>query len=158
MGTEVLAVPSPWDAAFNSLLCDSYERLLGHPLVSDAPDETDIAHWLYHDAPFAVLAQNVADDPVFVYANIAAQQCFGYAWDEFSGLPSRLSAPSADRAARERLMAGVKQEGYVTGYRGLRQSKSGRQFWIEDVTIWNLIDTSGTVRGQAALISSWSNT
>jgi hypothetical protein len=153
----VLSAPLPLDVAFVSLLCGSYERLLGRPLASGAVDGEDIARWLYHDAPFAVLAQDAADDPAFVYANIAAQRRFAYSWEEFSGLPSRLSAPSADRAARNRLMAGVLSDGYVEGYRGLRESGAGQRFWIEDVTIWNLAGTDGTVRGQAAVIPSWSD-
>ncbi|MFI6621842.1 MEKHLA domain-containing protein [Streptomyces sp. NPDC050528] len=149
-------VSSPLDTTFFSLLNGSHERLLGRPLTSGAPIGVELPYWLYHDAPYAVLAQDAADDPAFVYANTAAQQCFGYSWEEFSGLPSRLSAPVADRSARDRLMADVRRRGFAEGYRGLRESRTGRRFWIADVTIWNLHDTDGTVRGQAALIPSWS--
>ncbi|MFI6937526.1 MEKHLA domain-containing protein [Streptomyces sp. NPDC050287] len=44
-----------------------------------------------------------------------------------------------------------------TGYRGIRVGKSGRPFWIEDVTMWDLIDADGTMHGQAAVIRSWSD-
>jgi len=154
----VLVVPTPLDPTFTSLLRGSYQRLLGKPLAPEARSEVDAGSWLYHEAPFAVLAQNASADPAFVYANINAQRYFEYSWAEFSGLPSRLSAPSADREARGRLMAGVLRDGYFEGYRGLRESKSGRRFWIEDVTIWNLADADGAVQGQAALIRSWSGT
>jgi hypothetical protein len=152
-----LSAISPLDAAFFSLLSGSYERLLGPSLTPADLKGTDAARWLYGEAPFAVLAQDVSDDPAFVYANIAAQRCFSYSWKEFLGMPSRLSAPVADRSARERLMAGVRRNGYVEGYRGLREGGTGRMFWIEDVTIWNLADMDGAVRGQAALVSSWSD-
>lgn len=155
--TAVLAVESPPSPAFTTLLRDSHQRWVGRPLAPEAGTEPDLATWLYRDAPFAVLAQDAAADPAFVYANRTAQECFGYSWEEFSGLPSRLSAPSADRAARDRLMAGVRRDGYVEGYRGLRESKSGLRFWIEDVTIWNLTDPDDAVLGQAALIRSWSD-
>lgn len=148
----LLVVPSPLDPAFTSLLCSSYRQLLGKPLIAEAQGETDPGFWLYHDAPYAVLAQNACADPAFVYANITAQRYFEYSWEEFSGLPSRLSASSGDREARDRLMAGVLRDGYVEGYRGLRESKSGRRFWIDDVTIWNLSGTDGDIQGQAALI------
>lgn len=164
MRTDVIALSSPLDTAFFSLLKGSYEQLLGRALVPKVLDDVGEANWLYHDAPFAVLAQNTADDPAFVYANIAAQRLFAYSWEEFSGLPSRLSAPVADRAARNRLMAGVLSHGYAEGYRGLRVAGTGQRFWIEDVTIWNLMDADAdgagsgdTVRGQAALIRAWSN-
>ena len=48
--------------------------------------------WLYEHAPFGLLAHDTSADPRFVYANSTAQGCFGYAWEEFVGLPSRLSA------------------------------------------------------------------
>lgn len=152
------AKSSPLDPTFTSLLCASYLRLLGKPLVPDVWSEAHAGSWLYRAAPFALLAHDAGADPAFVYANIKAQRCFEYSWAEFSGLPSRLSAPSADREARDRLMAGVLRDGYFEGYRGLRESKSGRRFWIEDVTIWNLADADGAVHGQAALIRSWSDT
>ncbi|MGW6016135.1 MEKHLA domain-containing protein, partial [Streptomyces sp. NPDC055210] len=81
---------------------------------------------------------------------------FGDSWHEFCGLPARLSAPAADRAERDRALAGVTGDGYVEGYRGLRISGTGRRFWIENVTIWNLADREGSVRGQAAIVRSWS--
>ncbi|MEU8718672.1 MEKHLA domain-containing protein [Streptomyces sp. NPDC048663] len=147
----------PLDTAFFSLFSGSYKRLLGKELVPKSWNDAEAAGWLYHDAPFAVLAQDSADDPAFVYANMAAQQLFAYSWREFVGLPSRLSAPLAGRGARDRLMAGVRSQGYAEGYRGLRESGTGRRFWIEDVTIWNLTAADGAVCGQAALIRSWSN-
>lgn len=150
-------MPSPLDQGFFSLLSGSYERLLGRPLTSTTSARADAARWLYYEAPFAVLAQDGSDDPVFVYANTAAQLCFAYSWEQFRGLPSRLSAPVADRSARQRLLAGVRRDGYVEGYRGLREAGTGQRFWIEDVTVWNLVDGDGAVRGQAALIPSWSD-
>ncbi|MFD8723527.1 MEKHLA domain-containing protein [Streptomyces sp. NPDC059629] len=157
MKTDAISVSSPIDPAFFTLLTGSYERLLGRPLAPETPNGMDAAAWLYHEAPFAVLGQNAGHDPNFVYANTTAQRCFAYSWEEFTNLPSRLSAPVADRAARDRLMAGVLRDGYVEGYRGLRESGTGHRFWIEDVTIWNLADADGTLRGQAALIRSWSD-
>lgn len=151
-----LSVSSPLDHSFVSLLCGSYERLLGKPLTAGAPAGQDVAHWLYHEAPFALLAQDATDDPAFVYANIAGQTRFAYSWEEFCGTPSRLSAPPTNREARQSLMAGVARDGYVEGYRGLRVSGSGQLFWIEDVTIWNLVGEDGALRGQAAAIPSWS--
>jgi hypothetical protein len=134
------------------LLNDSYLRLLDKPLV---PEGVDGAGWLYSSAPFAVLAHDGGADPVFMYANRTAQACFEYSWDEFIQLPSRLSAEAAERADRQRLLDAVARQGFVTGYRGVRVAKSGRRFWIEDGTIWQLYDEHENYRGQAALIPSW---
>ena len=43
----------------------------------------------------------------------------------------------------------------ATGYQGLRISKSRRRFWIEDVTVWQLIDEQGTLHGQGAIYRRW---
>jgi hypothetical protein len=134
------------DPVFFTLLTGSYQRLLGTPLG----DQGRGPSWLYYDAPFAVVAHNTEADPRFIYANKAAQACFEYSWEEFSALPSRLSAEAPERADRQRLLESVARNGFMRGYRGLRIAKSGRRFWIEDGIIWQLIDTDGISRGQAA--------
>jgi hypothetical protein len=138
------------DPVFFDLLTGSYARLTGAPLV--APDQD--ADWLYHDAPFVVLAHNGEDDPRFVYANRTAQVCFDYPWDEFVTLPSRLSAEAPDRAERQRLLDEVTRSGFVSNYSGIRVAKSGRRFRIENGVVWQLIDTDGILRGQAATFPS----
>lgn len=135
------------DVALFRLLAGSYLRWSGEPLVPRGCG----AGWLYAQAPFALLAHDGGLDPRFIYANLAAQRCFEYSWEEFIGMPSRLSAGPADRAERQRLLDAVRREGLVRGYRGLRVAKSGRSFWIEDGVIWQLVDEAGVVRGQAAL-------
>jgi hypothetical protein len=136
------------------LLTSSYATLVGGRLV---PDEvSDVAAWLY-DAPFGLLAHDTSPDPVFVYANRTAQEHFEYGWDEFVGLPSRLSAGEEDRNARAALLDAVRRQGYTDDYRGPRVAKSGRRFWIDDVTVWNLITPGSERVGQAALIRRWSD-
>ncbi|MEG6509956.1 MEKHLA domain-containing protein [Methyloligella sp. 2.7D] len=139
------------DPDFFALLTGSYARLVGRPLV--APGQGPA--WLYDAAPFAVLAHDTQADPHFVYANKAAQRCFEYGWEEIVGLPSRLSAEPQERAERQRLLDAVTQDGFVTGYRGVRIAKSGRRFFIEDGLIWQLFDEAGIYRGQAATFSTW---
>ena len=141
------------DAGFFALLTSSYARIVGKPLVAEGLD----ASWLYNDAPFAVLAHNTNADPVFVYANRTAQACFEYGWDEFVTVPSRLSAEAPNREERQRLLDAVKRNGFISDYRGLRIAKSGRRFWIEGGTVWELVDADGTRRGQAAMFTSWTD-
>jgi hypothetical protein len=133
-----------------ALLLDNHHKLVGTRLEPDGLSRAEAERWLYADAPFGVLAHDASADPVFFYANETAQRAFEYDWAEFTALPSRLSAGPQDRAERQALLAGVARDGFVTGYRGLRVARSGRQFWIEDVTIWNLLDDAGTYVGQAA--------
>jgi hypothetical protein len=139
------------DPAFFDLLTGSHARLVGAPL---APPSADPA-WLYHHAPFAVLAHSTAADPIFIYANQAAQACFEYHWDEFTTLPSRLSAEAPNRTERQALLDAVARHGFMSGYRGERIAKSGRRFWIEQGTVWQLTDRDGVTHGQAATFASW---
>jgi len=94
-------------------------------------------------------------DPRFVYANRTAQRCFGYSWEEFIGLPSRLSAEAPERSARQALLDAVARDGFASGYRGVRVTKSGHRFWIEDGVVWRLVGRDGAPAGQAATFSAW---
>ena len=138
------ANPAPEDSQFFALLTSSFARLVGRPLGAGS------ATWLYREAPFVVLAHNTDPDPRFIYANRAAQSCFGYDWDEFVTLPSRLSAESGLREKRQAVLEAVTRDGFVAGYSGIRIAKSGRRFRISDTVIWQLADETGAVRGQAA--------
>jgi hypothetical protein len=148
---QFYANPAPEDSEFFSLLTGSYARLVGKPLGADS------AVWLYRDAPFVVLAHNTDPDPRFIYANRAAQACFGYSWEEFVTLPSRLSAEAGLREKRQAVFDSVDRDGFVAGYSGIRIAKSGRRFRILDTVIWQLMDDAGTVHGQAATFSEWKN-
>ena len=46
---------------------------------------------------------------------------------------------------------------YAANYRGPRIAKSGRRFWIEDTTVWNLLGSESELLGQAALIRNWAD-
>ncbi|MBY5533701.1 MEKHLA domain-containing protein [Rhizobium leguminosarum] len=144
---------NPNDPEFFELLVGSFRRLVGRPLVErDRGPE-----WLYGDAPFALLAHNTDADPVFVYANATAQKRFGYSWSEFTKLTSRLSAGPSEREERQALLDAVGRKGYMTRYRGLRVTKSGRRFWMEDGVVWQLRDERGRDFGQAAMFSKWTD-
>jgi len=142
------------DPEFFALLTRSYARLVGTPLVPEGCDPA----WLYHEAPFAVVAHNTDPDPRFIYANRTAQSCFEYPWHEFIQLRSRFSAEEPNRFERQRLLESVSQKGFVTGYSGLRIASSGRRFWIEGGVVWQLMNEIGVSFGQAAVFHSWRNT
>jgi PAS domain-containing protein len=134
------------DARFAALLAGSFLRLVGRAL-GEAPD----AAFLYQEASFCLLAHDGAADPCFIYANEAAQARFGYSWEEFLRLPSRLSAEAPERGERERLLAAVRRQGFIENYRGVRIAKSGRRFLIENAVVWELVDEAGMRHGQAAM-------
>ncbi|MDO9410552.1 MEKHLA domain-containing protein [Patulibacter sp.] len=142
----VLTVAGPLDPTLFTLLTRSHLGLTGEPLVPDGagPD------WLYEDAPFGLLAHTEEPDPRFVYANRTAQDRFASTWDQLVGTRSRLAAEPDAQEDRDRLLAAVTRDGFFRGYRGRRIGRTGRRFWIEDVTMWNLLDEDGARVGQAA--------
>jgi hypothetical protein len=103
------------------------------------------------NAPRAIVAHGTEADPVFFYGNRLALQLFEMTFDEFTRLPSRLSAEPLAREERALLLDRVTRQGYVDGYSGLRIAKSGKRFMIADGTVWNLVDGYGRRHGQAAV-------
>ncbi len=143
-----------FQAAHVRLLLGSYKRLTGKPLLSDALDAVQAAKRMFH-APFAVVSHDAQADPIFNYANLTALALFGFSWDEFTALPSRLSAEPINRAERKKLLQAVTKKGFIDHYQGIRISKQGMKFQISDAVVWNLYDVGDVYRGQAACIRDW---
>ena len=128
------------------LLASSYHRLTARVLLEN--EETPRALF---EAPFGLVSHNTEPVPIFNYGNQTALSAFEMSWPEFTRLASRDSAEAVNRKERESLMSKVRKDGFVDNYRGVRIASSGRRFWIERATIWNVIDEFGTYRGQAAV-------
>lgn len=136
-----------------SMLNSSYRRLLGKDLIADVGNDEQFARALFH-APFAVVSHNTAAEPIFNYANLTALQLFAMDWDEFTQLPSRLSAEPVNQAERQRLLAEVTAKGYISNYQGVRIAKTGQRFLIKNALVWNLVDDAD-YQGQAACFAEW---
>jgi hypothetical protein len=137
-------LPAVLDARV-ALIAESFERLLGRQLV-EGPDVVE-ALWT---APHAVVAHGIEDDPIFFFGNRAALAAFETTFEEFTRLPSRLSAEAPLRGERQGLLDRVTSHGFIDDYAGIRISAKGRRFRIENAVVWNLIDEGGVRRGQAA--------
>lgn len=136
------------------LLIQSYQRLLNRPIFSSTDNRQDLGRQAYA-ADFALLSHNTDDDPLFNYANQTALSLFELSWDEFIDMPSRLSAEPMNQQARERLLAEVARKGFIDDYAGVRISKTGKRFQIQNAVVWNIIDENGMYRGQAACFKDW---
>jgi hypothetical protein len=143
-------------ASHATLLIHSYRLRTGADLLGTGLSPRDAAASLYH-APFVVLSHDTDVDPRFTYANLAAQARFEMAWNEIVGLPSRYSAEPLAREARARFLAQVAAQGFVNDYSGVRVTKSGRRFLIENATVWNLTAADGQLLGQAAVFYGGKN-
>ena len=106
---------------------NSYRQLLLKDLIPDIPSDAQFARHLFH-APFAVVSHDTASDPVFNYANLKALELFALCWQDFTCLPSRLSAEPVNQAERDRLLAEVTEKGYIDHYQGVRISSTGKLF------------------------------
>lgn len=129
-----------------ALVAQSYERLLGSPLVNAG---TDVVAALWH-APFAVVAHGTEADPLFFFGNVRALDAFETDVAAFTAMPSRLSAEAPLREERQALLNRVTAHGFIRDYSGVRISATGRRFTIKNAIVWNLLDEGGRNHGQAA--------
>lgn len=159
---SMIIIPSPpsdpdshFLAAHARLLLTSYRHWFGKDLLTPSTTLEETAQRLF-EAEFAVLSHDSAPDPLFNYANRAGLALFEMDWAQLLVTPSRLSAEPVIQEERERLLAEVSAQGYIANYTGVRISRSGRRFRVENASVWNLIDaTRGGYAGQAALLSRW---
>jgi hypothetical protein len=75
----------------------------------------------------------------------------------FMAMPSRLSAEEGLRGERAQLMGRVTRDGYIDDYSGVRISATGRRFSIRNAIVWNLVDETNRVHGQAATFADWTS-
>jgi len=144
----------PETIAWLQCLLDSFHCWTGRELLPrDGPPEEQ-ARALFR-APFVVVSHGTEADPVLNYGNQAALDLWEMAWEQLTRTPSRLTAEPMNREERARMLAVAAAEGYFAGYRGVRISASGKRFLVEDATVWNVVDGSGLLIGQAATFARW---
>lgn len=130
-----------------AMLLTSYTRLTG---LSLGKDEESL--WAN---PHVVLAHDTASPPRFFYGNKAALDLFRYPARTFIGTPSQESAEPVERAERAEMFARLEADDLVTDYGGIRIASDGSRFRIENAVIWNIRDSAGVLRGQAATFAQW---
>jgi hypothetical protein len=137
-------------------LVHSFQHWTGKALVTlpEAADATEMARLLFN-APFVVLSHGIEADPIFNYGNQAALDLWQIDWEHLTQMPSRLTAEPMERQARAALLAQAAASGLIENYRGVRITRAGRRFLIENATIWDVLDDAGTRCGQAAKFTDW---
>ena len=139
------------------LLLQSHQRAFDRPLIASAqPNRSKrlICQELFA-CGFPVLAHGTESDPRLSYANAAALQLWETSWHELIGLPSRLTAPETERADRSIALGQAKRLDAVQNYQGIRISRKGQPFMLNNARIWTLWDAEERVCGQAACFSDW---
>lgn len=144
---------SQWQQQIQRLL-DSYRRWLGQELIDRSGDSAEQARRVF-EVPFVVVSHGTQPDPILNSANAVALQLWEMPLDQFLQTPSRLTAEPVHRDERARMLAATQRQGYIDDYQGIRISSTGKRFYIDQATVWNIVDESGTLAGQAATFSQW---
>ncbi len=150
----------PWlkadQQALVAKLLQSHQWAFQRPLIASARQQPlRLSCQELFACGFPVLAHDGGPEPKLTYANAAALGLWDAPWDELVGLPSRLTAPTAEQAERSLALNKAKSEDAIEGYSGIRISRKGRRFMIQNARIWTLWDEQQHACGQAASFSNW---
>ncbi|MCS7029909.1 MAG: MEKHLA domain-containing protein [Gloeomargarita sp. SKYG116] len=149
---------SPWQRpdvqTHSQRLISSFRHWTGQRLMDASLDLEALAYGLFH-APWVLVSHDTQPDPCFNYGNQAALDLWETTWDQWIGLPSRLSAADEYQPERAQLLQQVKTQGWAQGYRGVRISRKGRRFQFQNAIVWNVLDDQGQFYGQAAMFREW---
>ena len=152
----------PMDLTWIQWLLDSYAFWLKRELIDRTGTFEEQSERLYC-SPFVVASHanpstgsgQAAEDPILNYGNRQALALWEGTWEEFTTTPSRLTAEPVNQAERSRMLDQVATHGFITDYQGIRISRTGRRFLVQQATVWNILDDHGTAHGQAATFSRW---
>ena len=145
--------PPEWVGHTQRLL-NMYRHWLGRELIPRHGSPQAQADALF-TASFVVVSHGAEADPILNYANQTALQLWELDFPTLLATPSRLTAEPVHRDERARLLERTARDGYVDDYQGVRISRSGRRFRIEQALVWNLHDEQGEYCGQAATFANW---
>jgi hypothetical protein len=144
----------PWVTEWTQFLLDSYFRLVKEELIPREGTPLEQAERLFR-CSFVVASHGLQDDPILNYGNQVALDLWEMNWEQFTKTPSRLTAEPVNREERARILKQAQTHGYISDYRGIRISRSGKRFLVERATVWNIQKPDGTPLGQAATFSKW---
>jgi MEKHLA domain len=132
------------------IMLENLKRWANYDLIKEYGFSGETLGEQVFNADFYLLSHNTATDPVLTYGNQQVLDRWELSWQELTTMHSRDTAKPVDRSQRSKLMAQVKMDNYITGYSGIRVSKTGKEFQILDGIIWNLFLSDGSFYGQAA--------
>lgn len=151
-------IQQPWQQTdvinHSQLLCQSFQHWTNDPLIDIVDNPMTLAEKLFF-APFVVVSHGMESDPIFNYANQMALKLWQMEWDNFTNLPSRLSAEPIEQSEREVMLKKSLAQGLISNFKGIRISSKGERFFIEDGIIWTLLDAQNQTCGQAAMFMHW---
>ena len=138
--------------AWSQVLLDSYAKLLGSELLPREGSIVAQSQALF-EAPVVVVSHGAERDPLLNYGNRRALELWEMDVETLVGTPSRLTAEPLHRNERAELLARTTAAGYVSDYRGIRISRTGRRFRIKNAVVWNLANAAGDYVGLGATLA-----
>ena len=144
----------PWVIEWTQYLLASYVRLVKQELITRVGTPLEQAECLFNSS-FVVASHGLQEDPILNYGNQRALELWEMNWEQFTQTPSRLTAEPVNREERARMLEQAKTRGYISDYRGVRISRNGKRFLVEQATVWTIQTSDGTPLGQAATFSDW---
>ncbi len=139
---------------WSQILIENFNQLLDKDLIAPVNTPEQLAQTLFN-APFVVVSHGTQADPILNYGNQMALQLWSISWNELVTTPSRLTAEPVNQYVRAQMLEQAAKQGYIDNYQGIRISRTGQRFLIEQAIIWNLTDEFGKKCGQAATFSDW---
>lgn len=133
-----------------SILLDNLKRWTGLDLAGDCNIPVGKLGKRVYEADFYLLSHDETAEAILNYANKKALDLWEMTWEELTSAPARNTAKPDDRGKRDEVMHRVNEKNFIEGYSGIRVSKSGREFLIKNVTIWNVFSEDGKPYGRAA--------
>ena len=140
---------------WTQLLLDSYRHWMNLDLFERGAPPIEQSRQLF-ECSFVVVSHGLQKDPILNYGNRAALDLWEMSWEELTKTPSRLTAEPPNQEERAQMLERATQHGFIDDYRGIRISKTGKRFLVEQAIVWNVVDRKGIKHGQAATFSKWS--
>ena len=141
-----------WHREWITHMDRSLRKLTGSALMPRTPPGAGECSALASNSDLVVVSHGTeAPHPLFNFGTQGALDLWEVDWPTFVAMESRASAEEDERAERERLLALVREQGYVDGYTGVRASSTGQRFRVRDALVWNVQNEDGERLGQAAM-------
>lgn len=153
--SESKAWQQPHVVAWTKLLLDSYRHWLGNELIERNGTFVEQVQRVF-ECPFVIVSHGIQDDPILNYGNRTALMLWEMDWGQLTATPSRFTAEPLNQEERAEMLRRAESHGYIDDYRGIRISKTGKRFLVENAIVWNVVDAQGVQQGQGATFSKWS--